>query len=108
MSDVQEDIERTIEEHEVVVFMKGTPQQPQCGFSDTAVQVLQSYGVDIEGRNVLEDPELRQAIKEYSDWPTIPQIYIDGEFIGGSDIVREMHMKGELETKLNDLENAEV
>lgn len=100
MPDVKDEIDELVENNDVVVFMKGTPQQPQCGFSDTAVQVLQSYGVDIEGRNVLENPELRQAIKEYSDWPTIPQIYIDGEFIGGSDILRELHMNDELEEKL--------
>lgn len=103
MSDIKDDIDRTIEENDVVVFMKGTPEQPQCGFSDTAVQVLESYGVSIEGRDVLQDPDLRQAIKEYSDWPTIPQIYIDGEFIGGSDILRELHQKGELEEKLENV-----
>jgi monothiol glutaredoxin len=103
MSDIKDEIDSTIEENDVVVFMKGTPEQPQCGFSDTAVQVLESYGVSIEGRDVLQDPDLRQAIKEYSDWPTIPQIYIDGEFIGGSDILRELHQKGELEEKLENV-----
>lgn len=103
MSSVKENIDETVQNNDVVIFMKGTPQQPQCGFSDTAVQVLESYGVDIESRDVLQDPDLRQAIKEYSDWPTIPQIYINGEFIGGSDILRELHMKGELEEKLESI-----
>jgi len=100
MAEIDERIQETIDENDVVVFMKGTPEQPMCGFSDTAVQVLQSYGVEIEGKDVLQDPELRQGIKQFSDWPTIPQIYIDGEFVGGSDVLREMHQKGELEEKL--------
>jgi len=106
MSDIMDEIDQTVENNDVVIFMKGTPDQPQCGFSDTAVQVLESYGVDLESRNVLENPDLRQAIKEYSDWPTIPQIYIDGEFIGGSDILRELHMKDELEEKLENVATA--
>lgn len=100
MAEVDERIQETIEENDVVVFMKGTPEQPMCGFSDTAVQVLQSYGVEIVGKDVLQDSELRQGIKEFSDWPTVPQIYIDGEFVGGSDVLREMHQKGELKEKL--------
>lgn len=101
-----EEIDRTVDENDVVIFMKGTARQPMCGFSEAAVEVIQSYeidNVDFETRNVLEDDELRQAIKDYSDWPTIPQIYIDGEFVGGSDIVREMHQKGDLEPLIEDV-----
>lgn len=92
-----EDIEQTVEENEIVIFMKGTAEQPMCGFSEAAAEVIASYDVDFETRDVLASDELRRAIKEFSDWPTIPQVYIDGEFVGGSDIVREMHQKGELE-----------
>lgn len=99
-----EEIDRTVDENDVVIFMKGTARQPMCGFSEAAVEVIQSYDVDFETRNVLEDDELRQAIKDYSDWPTIPQIYIYGEFVGGSDIVREMHQKGDLEPLIEDIQ----
>lgn len=92
-----EEIEDTVEEHDIVIFMKGTAEQPMCGFSEVAAEVIASYNVDFETRDVLASDELRRAIKEFSEWPTIPQVYIDGEFVGGSDIVREMHQKGELE-----------
>ncbi len=80
----------------VVLFMKGTPVFPQCGFSNAVVQVLTYLGVPFKGINVLEDEEIRQGIKEFSDWPTIPQLYVKGEFVGGCDIVREMFEQGEL------------
>ena len=85
-----------IDEHDVVLFMKGTPVFPQCGFSATVVQMLSLLGVRFKGFDVLEDPEVRQGIKRFSDWPTIPQLYVKGEFVGGCDIVREMYETGEL------------
>lgn len=85
-----------VEANEVVLFMKGTPVFPQCGFSNTVVQVLTYLGVQFKGINVLEDEEIRQGIKDYSDWPTIPQLYVKGEFVGGCDIIREMFETGEL------------
>ncbi len=84
----------------VVLFMKGTPESPQCGFSARVVQLLNDFLVSFTSFDVLQDPEIRAAIKEYSSWPTIPQLYIDGEFIGGCDIVEELCASGELETKL--------
>ncbi len=98
MSDVsiQERIDQDVKGNDVVVFMKGTPVFPQCGFSAAVVQVLSHLGVRFKGVNVLEDPEIRQGIKEYSNWPTIPQLYVKGEFVGGCDIVREMYETGEL------------
>jgi len=81
---------------DVVLFMKGTPLFPQCGFSSTAVGILERLGVEFEGVDVLADPEIRQAVKQYSDWPTVPQLYIKGEFVGGSDIMMEMYQAGEL------------
>jgi len=89
-------IEAVIREHPVVLFMKGSRIFPQCGFSHTVVQVLKHHGVAFEAVNVLADPEIREGIKTYSEWPTIPQLYVRGEFIGGCDIVREMHDSGEL------------
>jgi monothiol glutaredoxin len=89
-------IRQTIEQNPVVVFMKGVPDQPQCGFSAVVVQILDHVGVDFVGVNVLQDDALRQGIKTFSDWPTIPQLYVKGEFVGGSDIVREMFSTGEL------------
>ncbi len=90
-------IDQTVKEHPVVLFMKGTAQFPQCGFSGRAVQLLRSVGVkNMVTVNVLEDDEVRQAIKDYSNWPTIPQLYVKGEFIGGSDIMSEMAANGEL------------
>jgi monothiol glutaredoxin len=93
---VRERIEREISEHDVVLFMKGTPVFPQCGFSNLVVQVLSHLGVRFKGVDVLSDPELRQGIKAFSDWPTVPQLYVKGEFVGGCDIVREMYESGEL------------
>ena len=95
--DVMAEIKDRIERDKVVLFMKGTRHQPMCGFSATAVRVLDAMDVPYETYDVLADPELRDAIKVYSSWPTIPQVYIDGQFIGGSDILREMYEKGELE-----------
>jgi monothiol glutaredoxin len=86
----------------VVLYMKGTPQAPQCGFSMLAVQVLNACGVsEFRSFNVLADPEIRQGIKEYANWPTIPQLYVNGEFVGGSDIMREMYESGELQKLLD-------
>jgi monothiol glutaredoxin len=91
-------IQQTVTQNPVVLFMKGTAQFPQCGFSGKAVQLLKSVGVQsMVTVNVLEDDDVRQAIKDYSQWPTIPQLYINGEFIGGSDIIGEMHASGELQ-----------
>ena len=89
-------IKQDVSENEVVLFMKGTPVFPQCGFSATVVQVLTHLGVQFKGINILEDPEMRDGIKEYSSWPTIPQLYVKGEFVGGCDIIREMFETGEL------------
>ena len=97
----QERIKTLVTEHPVVLFMKGTKQFPQCGFSSRAVQILQAAGlIDFYTVNVLEDEDIRQGIKEYADWPTIPQLYVKGEFIGGSDIMMEMFEAGELQTLL--------
>ena len=93
---VQERIEREINDHDVVLFMKGTPVFPQCGFSAVMVQVPTHLGAKFKGIDVLSDPELRQGIKAFSDWPTVPQLYVKGEFMGGCDIVREMFETGEL------------
>ncbi|NUE66693.1 MULTISPECIES: Grx4 family monothiol glutaredoxin [Snodgrassella] len=97
----QERIKTLVTEHPVVLFMKGTKQFPQCGFSSRAVQILQAAGLkDFYTVNVLEDDDIRQGIKEYADWPTIPQLYVKGEFVGGSDIMLEMYEAGELQTLL--------
>ncbi len=95
-------IAKDIADNDVVLFMKGTPVMPQCGFSATVVQVLNHMGVAFKGVNVLESMEMRQGIKEFSNWPTIPQLYVKGEFVGGCDIVREMFQSGELETLFKD------
>ena len=101
---VHEMIRKQIEENPVVLYMKGTAQFPQCGFSGRAVQILKACGVEnFATINVLEEPEIRQGIKEFSNWPTIPQLYVKGEFIGGSDIMGEMYESGELKTLLQDL-----
>ncbi len=97
---ITERITREITENDVVVFMKGTPVFPQCGFSATVVQVLSHLKVKFKGIDVLQDPGLRQGIKDFSSWPTIPQLYVKGEFIGGCDIVREMFQSGELQQTL--------
>jgi monothiol glutaredoxin len=102
MSDVQQRIDSLVKNHRVVLFMKGTAQFPMCGFSGRAIQVLKACGVtDLTTVNVLEDEGIRQGIKEYADWPTIPQLYINGEFVGGSDIVAEMYQSGELQQVLS-------
>jgi monothiol glutaredoxin len=101
MSDVQERIDGIVKGNRVVLFMKGTPQFPMCGFSGRAVQILKACGVrDLVAVNVLDDAGIRQGIKEYADWPTIPQLYVAGEFVGGSDIMTEMYESGELKTAL--------
>ena len=97
MSGINDFIDNEVKSNDVVVFMKGTPQFPQCGFSGQVVQILDYIGVDYKGINVLADADLRQGIKDYSNWPTIPQLYVKGEFVGGCDIVREMYETGELE-----------
>lgn len=102
MSDVQQRIDSIVKGGRVVLFMKGTAQFPQCGFSGRAIQVLKAAGAsEIKTVNVLEDDGIRQGIKEYANWPTIPQLYIDGEFVGGSDIMMEMYQSGELQQTLN-------
>jgi monothiol glutaredoxin len=93
-------IARTIAENPVTVFMKGVPDQPQCGFSAIVVQIMDHLGVDFVGVDVLQSDELRQGIKAFSDWPTIPQLYVNGEFVGGCDIIRQMFEAGELKTFL--------
>jgi monothiol glutaredoxin len=99
--DVQNTIKQQVTSHPVALYMKGTPQFPQCGFSATVVQILYACGVkDFFSVNVLEEPEIRQGIKEYANWPTIPQLYVDGEFVGGADILREMYQSGELQKLL--------
>ena len=94
--DVMEEIGKEVAGNPVLIYMKGTKDFPQCGFSAAAVQVLRELAVPFKDVNVLEDPEKWQAVKVFSDWPTIPQVYVGGEFVGGCDIVREMHAKGEL------------
>ena len=94
--DIKEDIQNLINQNEICLFMKGTPESPQCGFSMAVSNILKHLNVKFKGINVLEDQNLRQGIKEFSDWPTIPQLYVKGEFIGGCDIVKEMFEKGEL------------
>lgn len=96
------DILSKISDNPVMLFMKGTPQFPQCGFSSVVVQILDYLGAEFGSANVLESDELRQGIKEFSDWPTIPQLYVKGEFVGGCDIIREMFESGELRTFLAD------
>jgi monothiol glutaredoxin len=97
MANVSEQIKKDITDNDVVLYMKGTPVQPMCGFSAMAVQILSHMGVKFKGVNVLEDANLRQGIKEFANWPTIPQLYVKGEFVGGCDIMREMYESGELE-----------
>ena len=103
MSDTHQRIDQLVKTHDVLLFMKGTATFPQCGFSGRAIQILKACGVDpkaVATVNVLEDPEIRQGIKDYSNWPTIPQLYVKGEFIGGSDIMMEMYESGELQQVL--------
>jgi len=101
--DTQEQIKQQVTNNPVVLYMKGSPQFPQCGFSGTAVQILKACGVkDLVAVDVLADPAIRDGIKSYSNWPTIPQLYIKGEFVGGADIMREMYQNGELQKLLTD------
>ncbi len=95
-SDIQAEIDKAVKSNDVVLFMKGTPTFPQCGFSSVIVQILDVCGVDYVASNVLENQAVREGIKVYSDWPTIPQLYVQGEFVGGCDIIREMYESGEL------------
>ena len=99
--DTQQRIKEQVTGNTVVLYMKGTPQMPQCGFSQMAVQILRACGVtQFHSVNVLEDADIRQGIKEYANWPTIPQLYVNGEFVGGSDIMREMYESGEMQKVL--------
>lgn len=100
LMNLHEEIQKTIETNPVVLYMKGTANFPQCGFSSQVVQILKQCNVKFKDINILENPELRQAIKDFSNWPTIPQLYVKGEFIGGCDIVNEMFAKGELQKLL--------
>ncbi|OJU87374.1 MAG: monothiol glutaredoxin, Grx4 family [Burkholderiales bacterium 66-5] len=103
MSDVQQRIDQLVKNNDILLFMKGDAQYPMCGFSGRAVQILKALGVDLESLktvNVLEDEEIRQGVKEYSNWPTIPQLYVKGELVGGADIMMEMYESGELKTLL--------
>ena len=101
-STVQDRIRQQITDTPVVLFMKGTPVFPQCGFSAAVVQILSHLGVKFKGVDVLSDPGIREGIKEFSNWPTIPQLYVKGEFVGGCDIITEMYQSGELQALLND------
>ena len=100
MTDINAFIDEKVKNNDVFLFMKGTPDFPQCGFSGQVVQILGYLGVDYDSANVLESPELRDGVKAYTNWPTIPQLYVKGEFIGGADIVREMFQAGELQTHM--------
>ncbi|MDO8434789.1 MAG: Grx4 family monothiol glutaredoxin [Candidatus Binatus sp.] len=97
MSDIFKQIEADVKQNKIMIFMKGTRSFPQCGFSAATVQIFDELGVDYETADVLSDPDLRDGIKSYSNWPTIPQVYINGKFVGGCDIIRELHESGELE-----------
>ena len=97
MTNINEKIKDIINKNDVLLFMKGTPEMPQCGFSMTVCNILKELKVKFSGVNVLADPEIRQGIKDFSNWPTVPQLYIKGEFIGGCDIAKEMYEKGELQ-----------
>lgn len=100
MASIHDQIQDIVSKNDVVLFMKGTPQMPQCGFSGQVVQILDHLGVPYQGVNVLADGDLREGIKSFANWPTIPQLYVKGEFIGGCDIVREMFQSGELKDHL--------
>lgn len=102
MTDAKSRIEETVKANDVVLYMKGTKMMPQCGFSSRVAGVLNYMGVDFADVNVLADDEIRQGIKDYSDWPTIPQLYVKGEFIGGCDIITEMTLSGELDQLFDD------
>lgn len=98
--ELKERIDNLVQQNKILVFMKGSKLMPQCGFSNNVVQILNALGVPFETVDVLADMEIRQGIKEYSDWPTIPQVYVNGEFMGGSDILIDLYQKGELQEKL--------
>ncbi|MFQ5720148.1 MAG: Grx4 family monothiol glutaredoxin [Acidobacteriota bacterium] len=101
MSDVQDRIRQTVTGNPVVIFMKGTPAMPRCGFSAATVEVLRDAGAAFEAVDVLADPQVWDGVKEYSDWPTIPQVFIGGKFVGGCDIVRDLHARGDLKPLLD-------
>jgi monothiol glutaredoxin len=100
MTDIHQVIDNEVKSNDVVLFMKGTPDMPMCGFSGRATQILNVLGVTFKGINVLESNDIRQGIKDYTNWPTVPQLYVKGEFVGGSDIMMEMYQSGELKTLL--------
>ena len=106
MSDVKERIKRQIAENSVVLYMKGSREEPRCGFSAQVVNILNSYGIEYETVDVLADQDIRQGVKDYSDWPTLPQLYVNGGFVGGCDICTEMHTSGELAELLGDSSGA--
>ena len=108
MSDTNSRISQIVENNDVVLFMKGTPLFPQCGFSSRAVAILDHCGVAYESVDVLQDMDIRQGIKSFSDWPTIPQLYVKGEFVGGSDIMMEMYQAGELQALLDEKDVAKA
>ena len=108
MTDAHQVIDNEVKSSDVVLFMKGTPQFPMCGFSGQVVQILNYLGVPYKGVNVLEDETIRQGIKDYSNWPTIPQLYVKGEFVGGSDIMMEMFEAGELQQLLDEKQVAKA
>ncbi len=101
MTDTTDQIRQEVSDNDVVLFMKGSPVFPQCGFSAAVVEMLSNLGVKFKGIDVLSDPELREGIKQFSNWPTIPQLYVKGEFVGGCDIIQEMYQSGEFEALLN-------
>ena len=102
MTDAKTQIDQTVKSNDVVLYMKGTKEMPQCGFSSRVAGVLNFMGVDYQDVNVLADEAIRQGVKDYSDWPTVPQLYVKGEFVGGCDIITEMMLSGELDTLLED------
>jgi monothiol glutaredoxin len=102
MTDIKTEIDSTVKSNDVVLFMKGTSDMPMCGFSGRSVQILKQLGVEFKDVNVLDSDAMRNGIKEYTNWPTIPQLYIKGEFVGGADIMMEMYQSGELATMLKD------
>jgi monothiol glutaredoxin len=108
MTDTRARIEEIVGKNDVVLFMKGTALFPQCGFSSRAVAILDHLGVGFETVDVLQDPEIRQGVKDYSDWPTVPQLYVKGEFVGGSDIMMEMYQAGELQQLLDEKQVAKA
>jgi monothiol glutaredoxin len=108
MTDARQRIDEIVNGHDVVLFMKGTALFPQCGFSSRAVAILDHLGVGFETVDVLQDPEIRNGIKDYSDWPTIPQLYVKGEFVGGSDIMMEMFQAGELQQLVDEKQVAKA